>query len=221
MEINLVQGSKEWLDFRLDKITATDISIIAGVNPFCDIRTLYMKKKGRMIELENKAMKRGKELESEALAVSEQNKATLFRPAVFISDENPRWMASLDGISFDGDYILEIKSPGEKNYKIMKIEGPPIYYLYQMLWSMLCANVYKCVFCNYWPNSPVFSEFSIEGLLAQLDVDLEALKQKANYFLECLDKGILPNEKAWANEETQATQIGKTYEKCVLSTVQI
>ena len=93
----------------------------------------------------NAAMLRGSRLESEALL--KFNEITNFKmsPAVILSNKNEFAMASLDGLSECKNYILEIKSPGNKNfhkYKLMsKSNEIDLCHFAQVQHQMMCANV--------------------------------------------------------------------------------
>src|SRR5271169_3503351 len=111
------QGSENWFALRKTKITATDASILMakggsyfGKTPF----TLYNDKvSDEPKKAPNEAMQRGTRLEPIARELFELQTGIAMEPKVVVKD----WaMASLDGMSYNGDLILEIKCPGSRDH---------------------------------------------------------------------------------------------------------
>jgi putative phage-type endonuclease len=145
--VDIEQGSPEWLEMRKECITATDVACIMGVNPY---ETAYERWKLKMGLIdpkeENDAMRNGRIMEPEILL---RYSGDDFRPAVVLSDENDRFMASLDGWR-DGpsktfNNLLEIKC-GKSAYSNAKNGIIPIYYKYQMQWQMYITRQDQCIY---------------------------------------------------------------------------
>jgi len=166
MEIELVQGSQEWLDFRLNKIGASQIAAIMGLSPFSSRIDVYNEIKGLKTKSMTKSMQRGKDFESEALSVLETETGFLLRPAVFQNDELPWAFASLDGISLNEDLIAEIKVPGKNSFENMRREIP-VYYQYQMQWQMLVTGIKKNIFMVYSENEFYMHSLDYDPILAE------------------------------------------------------
>lgn len=155
--ISVEQGSAEWLKLRQSHITATDMSIIMGSNPFKTPAELWREKMGLTPPQEsNAAMERGSRLEPEARAKVTEVLGYGFYPEVIVSDEHPWAMASLDGfVSLkDGiDLILEIKCPKEATHldTVLNHSYPP-YYHDQMQWQMLVSGAKECYYFSYRPE---------------------------------------------------------------------
>lgn len=110
------QGTPEWLSLRTTKITSTDASIIMGESHWkTKIQLYHDKVEERLPPFINARMQRGLELEPIARDLfCIQNDIQVF-PKIVLKD----WaMASLDGISACGKYVVEIKCPGEKDHNI-------------------------------------------------------------------------------------------------------
>jgi putative phage-type endonuclease len=145
---DLQQGSAEWLAFRKDKITATDIGVIMGISPYKSPYMLWQEKLGlKDPELENDAMRRGKELEPIALKLYCDFSGWEMEPRI-VTKIGQEWaMASLDGISKCASHLVEIKCPGRKAHEDAKNGDVNPLYIMQMNWQMYCADVLKC---DYW-----------------------------------------------------------------------
>lgn len=151
---DIKQGSIEWHELRDKSITATDIYTIMGINEYKSPYVLWAEKLGiRDKEPENEAMRRGKDLESEALAKYCELTGKLMYPVV-ATHEVYKWaMASLDAISQDHLSICEIKCMGEKNHKeAMNGDVKPLYN-YQMQWQMFVTDTQECDYFVYSPES--------------------------------------------------------------------
>ena len=105
-EVNLVQGSPEWLAFRRGKRMASETPSIMGLSPYGSPATVRTAKWGKGVFV-NDAMRQGTEQEPIAREAYERQ-YQLMRPAVFLDGE---YGASLDGINIVVDFILEIKTP--------------------------------------------------------------------------------------------------------------
>ena len=181
---DLQQGSAEWLAFRKDKITATDIATICGVNPYKSPYMLWQEKLGlKGPESENDAMREGKLLESEA--IHKLNKIwegeRLYKPCVVTHSNNPKFMASIDAYDKDSDCLAEIKC-GQKSYFDALDDFIQEYYKYQMQWEMYVLDIdHFMEFMCYRPNQEtIFIEYLYDqDLIDQMIV-------KAQEFLEML-----------------------------------
>lgn len=154
--INLEQGTDAWLDMRRSHVTATDVSVICGSNPFKTPAELWREKMGLAPPQEsNAAMERGSRLEPEARAMACKVLKFDFEPVVIVSDEHPWAMASLDGISGARNIILEIKCPKEATHlDTFHGNGYPRYYYDQMQWQMLVSGAGECYYFSYRPECP-------------------------------------------------------------------
>ena len=105
-EVQLEQGSPEWLAFRRNHRMASETPAIMGLSQYqspADVRAAKLGKSAFV----NPAMRQGAEQEPIARAAYEA-KFEPMRPAVFVDGE---YGCSLDGINMDEDTILEIKTP--------------------------------------------------------------------------------------------------------------
>ncbi len=128
-EIEIEQGSAEWLELRRTKITSTDAAVILGANPWKTIEKLKEEKFGVKDDYKNAAMQRGQDLEPVARKLYEDLYSIKLMPKVFVRDFA---MASVDGICEKNEHLIEIKCPLEKNCKKAISEKIPPYYFAQM-----------------------------------------------------------------------------------------
>ena len=174
---HLEQGSASWLAFRKDKITATDIATICGVNPYKSPFMLWQEKLGLLESTpENEAMREGKRLEPIALEKLNSEMGYKCVPVVVTHSDNPNFMASIDG--WDGRAV-EIKC-GTRSFQQSKEMIVPIYYQYQMQWQMYILEI-GCIlyYCFDGVNDNSFIVMRDQELINDMIV-------KANEFLEML-----------------------------------
>jgi len=149
-EIKVEQGTDEWLSWRKTVITATDASVIMGNNPWTTPYKCWQRKLGLVEEQKsNDAMERGKRLEPEARAQFIQRYDINMQPMVVESTEYEFLGASLDGITFSGRFILEIKCGGTKLHDLAARGEIPAYYLDQMQHQLLVTGAEKCFYYSY------------------------------------------------------------------------
>lgn len=147
LRLDIEQGSEGWLELRKTKITATDASVIMGVNPWKSTYRLFQEKKN-LIEKEptNDRMQRGIELEPIARGCFNKEKGFDVEPAVIVRE----WlMASLDGISRDGSVVLEIKCPGDKDHQLALSGKIPEYYFPQLQHQMYVCDVQSMYYYSF------------------------------------------------------------------------
>jgi putative phage-type endonuclease len=149
IEINLDQGTPEWLEWRkgteLDdgpRITATAASVCGGRSDFNTPHNLYLemigtgKKQGF-----NKAMQHGHDTEPKARAEYMKIVGEDYEPICIQSSTEPWIAASLDGVDTFRTRGVEIKCPiSDKTHSLfMRGEVPPGYYD-QIQWQMLASD---------------------------------------------------------------------------------
>ncbi len=160
-EIELVQGSQEWLDFRRTKRMASETPAIMGLSPWQKPKDILKAKRGEDAKA-NYAMRRGQELEPVARDVY-QGIVGLLRPAVFVSGD---YGASLDGIDLFNELIVEIKCPmkGKASDLWKQAENGeiPSHYAMQMQHQMMVTGI---------PVAHLWVFDGKEGIAVQLNAD--------------------------------------------------
>lgn len=106
--IKLAQGSPDWLEYRLKMRNASETAAVMGVSPWTTPYQLWLLKTGRAVTTVTKAMQHGTDTEPAARAAYEEQTGNVMQPLVL---QDGAYSASLDGITFDQDLILEIKCP--------------------------------------------------------------------------------------------------------------
>ncbi len=154
--IEIEQGSKPWLNLRKTKITSTDAAIILGISEYCTPYTLWQRKLDLIPEQEvNDAMRKGSELEPEALKAFIEHYGMDMKPAVVMSEKYPWMMTSLDGISRCGLHAVEIKCSKKIYENALKGVVDPIYYT-QCQHHMICCNLQEIMFGAYWDGKIIY-----------------------------------------------------------------
>lgn len=106
--LSLEQGTVEWHAHRAQYRNASETPAVMGISPWVTSYLLWQYKTGRAQQETTLPMRRGIELEPAARAAYEQISGAIMRPKVMVDGE---YSASLDGITLDGDLIVEIKCP--------------------------------------------------------------------------------------------------------------
>jgi len=173
----LIQGSSDWLEFRKTKITGTDASVIIGCNPW---RTPYQLWRQKMDldppEVENEAMRRGTLLEGPAREWFIKETRIHCEPKVVFKDF---MMASLDGLSSDQRFVVEIKC-GSKAFSQAEAGEINPMYICQMMHQMHCADVDQCLYVAF--NGE-------KGIIIPVERDqnfINEMIEKEKEFYECL-----------------------------------
>lgn len=161
------QGSKEWHDLRKSKIGASDAPVIMGVSPWKTAYELYIEKMMGTQQEITPSMARGIALEESARERFQDKTGILMMPQVVLSSEREWQMASLDGISFDGTSILEIKHANKEVFE-MAVQGDvPDYYMIQIQHALDTTGAAKCYYVVSNGEKDVWVEVFPEKKLIQ------------------------------------------------------
>ncbi len=166
----LHQNTAEWHRWRMEGIGASDAPVIMGETPFKTPRTLWSIKTGRKQEEPGgPAARRGRELEWFARRAYERKTGTQMEPLCLVHEELQWMRASLDGLSFDGSTLLEIKCPLSLRDRASAQEGRIPYQYHAQLQHQL--EVSGAELAHYW------SFHGTDGILIDVRPDREYAKR--------------------------------------------
>lgn len=137
-----LQNTQSWLEWRKERIGASEAPIIMGLDKYTTPLKLYNQKKG--IEPNNfksAAMQRGHDLEPAAREWYYHETGQRIHPTVIVSEIYPWMHASIDGMSFDGEVAVEIKCPGKAMLDEIERNGVPDNYFCQCQHQMFVASL--------------------------------------------------------------------------------
>ena len=106
--VQLVLGSPEWHAHRAKYRNASETAAVMGVSPWVSTYQLWALRTGRAQQEVTSAMARGTALEPQARAAYEVQTGHVMQPLVLVEGN---YSASLDGLTFDGNLIVEVKCP--------------------------------------------------------------------------------------------------------------
>ncbi len=146
--LDVEQGSKEWLEIRRKNITATDIPIICGVNPYETIEELIEKKiSGKEKEFDAATKSRfEKGHEAERTLRKLLNRRYALETKVLISTRLRGFMASLDGFDQGSNVIFESKYTARPKFKSLRAGEIPLMHMYQMQGQLFVSNARYCIY---------------------------------------------------------------------------
>ena len=106
--VALPQGSPEWHSYRQSRRNASESVAVLGLNPWITPYQLWLTKTGRFEPPVTQAMQRGTDLEPVARAAYEEETGLVMQPLVL---EAGAYSASLEGMTLEGELIVEIQCP--------------------------------------------------------------------------------------------------------------
>lgn len=106
--LKLVQGTPEWHAYRQTMRNASETAAVMGISPWLTPYQFWEVRTGRRQIETNRAMRRGSSLEASARLAYEMLTGHVMEPLVM---QDGDYSASLDGMTFDGGLIVEIKCP--------------------------------------------------------------------------------------------------------------
>ena len=160
----VIQGSSEWFEMRLGKITASKISDVIAKGRSgeavsrADYKLDLALERHSGIKTESVStfhMQRGTELEPQARIEYELKTGTFVDQLDFVPHPDIEMAgASPDGLVNDGG-LIEIKCPMRKNHVRYLLSGkPPAVYIPQMAWQLACTGREWVDFVSYHPDMP-------------------------------------------------------------------
>jgi putative phage-type endonuclease len=166
----LHQNTPEWHRWRRQGIGASDAPVIMGETPFKTPKTLWSMKTGRLQEdPAGPAARRGRELEWFARRAYERQTGIQMEPLCLVHQEFEWMRASLDGLSFDGSTLLEIKCPLSLRDRASAQEGRiPSQYHAQLQHQLEVSGAERA---HYW------SFHGTDGILIEIRPDREYAKR--------------------------------------------
>lgn len=178
MICDIQQNTPEWLEWRRDKIGASDVAAIVGVSPYDTAYTLWERKLGLIPEKEKTfSMQRGSDLESEALRCFNEKFKLSLKPKVILSKCYEWAMASLDG--YDGELCaVEIKCPNKDDHTIAINGKIPDKYFPQLQHQLMVANLPAMWYYSFDGTNgvSVFVEADTEYQNKMIEKELEFYK---------------------------------------------
>ena len=166
----LRQNTPKWRAWRALGLGSSDAPVVMGDSQWRKPRELWELKTGRRAEEDdNLAMQRGRALEEAARLAYESHTGEQMEPHCFVHQEHSWMRASLDGISFDGSTILEVKCPLNQLDRISAREGRVPQHYYAQLQHQL--EVSRAERAHYW------SFDGTAGVLVEVRLDSEYAKR--------------------------------------------
>ncbi len=166
----LQQNTPEWHRWRREGIGASDAPVIMGETPFKTPRTLWSIKTGRMQEdPAGPAARRGRELERHARRAYERKTSIQMEPLCLVHEQLEWMRASLDGLSFDGTTLVEIKCPLSLRDRLSAEQSRVPFQYHAQLQHQL--EVSRAERAHYW------SFHGGDGILIEIHPDREYAKR--------------------------------------------
>lgn len=196
--VRLKQRSKEWIDWRRNKVMASDAPIIMGHSPFKTINKLYDEKVKCYEQPVTEWMQRGIDLEKIALKEFEKETELVMFPSVGVHEEIDWLAASFDGMTIEGDAIVEIKCPGKKDHSEAILGMIPDKYKAQLQHQLLVSGLDMAYYYSFDGEKGHI----IEVLRDQEFIEIMLEKEKA--FWHCLQTFTPPENIPKAKRKNNA-----------------
>jgi putative phage-type endonuclease len=185
--LKLVQGTPEWHSHRAQFRNASESAAVMGLNPWQTLYQLWLVRTGRLEVPVTAPMQHGTQMEPKARAAYEEQTGAVMQPLVLTEGD---YSASLDGITLDGDLIVEIKCPykGQASalWQAVSVGEVPEHYRIQVQHQMMVSGAAQA---HLW----VFDGST--GLLVEIQRDeatMAAIREAWDEFQTYLDTDTPP-----------------------------
>lgn len=139
--LKLVQGTPEWHQHRAQFRNASESAAVMGLNPWQTPYQLWLVRTGRLEVPVTAPMQHGTQMEPKARAAYEEQTGSVMQPLVLTEGD---YSASLDGITLEGDLIVEIKCPykGQASalWQAVSVGEVPEHYRIQVQHQMMVSG---------------------------------------------------------------------------------
>ncbi len=191
----------EWLKMRKSYLGASDAPAVMGVSPWTTPFQLWQDKLGLSKPREdNYNMQRGRYQEESARQLYEKKTGTLMNAEVVFHPTKKFMMASLDGLSPNGDRAAEFKCPGELDHEVAKSGKIPEKYYPQLQHQLSCL---ECIGIN---QLDYFSYRNGEGVLVEVERDKKFLERLHTEEEDFWDKVIHLESPALTNRDFESKE---------------
>lgn len=178
----LKQNTQQWLNWRKDKIGASDIPIILGLSSYCTPYLLWRRKLGFAEEQkETYTMQRGKDLEPLIREKINLTNDYNFTPEVLIHKDISWAIASLDGIDKNRKTLLEIKCTSKENHELAHIGELCEAHFVQVQWQLFVSDYDFLLYAHYFNDDIILVEVKRDDNYIQSVILTAALN-----FYKCL-----------------------------------
>lgn len=185
--LKLVQGTQAWHAHRAQFRNASESAAVMGLSPWQTPYQLWQVRTGRMEVPVTAAMRHGTEMEPKARAAYEEQTGLIMQPQVLTDGD---YSASLDGITLEGDLLLEVKCPyrGQAStlWQAVVVGEVPEHYRIQVQHQLMVAGARLA---HLW----VFD--GAEGILVEIEREeaaIEAIRAAWDVFQRYLDDDTPP-----------------------------
>lgn len=186
MRAQLIQGTKEWLDFRKDRIGGSDAPVIMKVSPYNTPYQLWLNKLGVFETEETEAMKKGKEIEPIVRDWLRKTQGIDTSPCVKINPERTWQIASMDGMTEDEKTYIEIKYANEDDHELAENGRIPKKYMPQLQHQLAVCHIDMIYYVS-------FNCFRICIVEVRRDEEyIKKLTDEEYVFWECLQNFVAP-----------------------------
>ena len=183
----IAQGTKEWFDLRLGKVTASRVADILAktkTGPSASRQNylieLAIQRTTGIIEesYTNAAMEWGTQTEPQARVAYEVNTHNFVDQVDFVDHPTiAGFGCSPDGIVGEG--LIEIKCPNSAtHWSYVKAKAPPTKYFIQMQAQMACTGAKWCDFVSFDPRMPERSQLLVvnvprdEAFISEMEAEI-------------------------------------------------
>lgn len=180
--LKLVQGSPGWHAHRATSDNASDAPAMMGASKHVSrTKLLEAKATGRAEEVTphlQALFDRGHRAEAAIRPVIEKLIGDDLFPVTGVSDEDPRLSASFDGVTLDGDTILEVKLWNEELVATIE-SGQPLdmHYVWQVQQQLLISRAARCYFVTAKEDGSDYRHVVMEPDATKQDALIAGWKQ--------------------------------------------
>lgn len=194
MRLEHNMSRQEWLEWRSNRIGASDVPYLMGISTALERYNLWavlagLKKREKLFV--NVPMEFGNDVESSILdQYASENKVVVQRQVVFISDTHPILHATVDGaiqhpLSENPEKIVEVKCFSGNNFRLIEQGTLPWSVALQVQTQLHCANAQTgVVICYHATEGSRVIVLEVQ----RDDVIIDEVLAQVKYMMECVQE---------------------------------
>lgn len=187
--IDLKQNTTQWLEYRKNRIGASDVPVIMGVSKWRTPLQLWksmlsVDEPEKQNWFKDSIKQNGHDLEPYARNAFEKKIGCIVIPTVVQHDFIDHYIASLDGYGIEQSghtCVVEIKCPGKEDHELAKTGSIPTAYYPQLQWQLFITGLPYVYYYSYINDN--------DNVLIGVNKDQQYIKQmlsKVEDFWNCL-----------------------------------
>lgn len=163
--VDIQPNTAEWLEWRKDKVGASDLPVIMGASKWSTPHKLWREKMGFTVPTEKTFLfAKGHAVEEFARGVISKKLGIELKPTVYNIRPDGWEIASIDGADEATKTIVEIKYASHDDHETARDGRVPAHYVHQVQWQLYVTGYDKAIYASYHDSEIITLEVKRDNI---------------------------------------------------------